>query len=66
MSADNSLYEALLASELDDKPACTCCLRRPKYWRGRFRHRLWICIGGHAWRTIYGPGSTYLWRRWPA
>lgn len=67
MSEHSSLYDALVAAELDDRPACLACIHRPKRWLGRYRHRLWICICGQAWRTERGPYEkvTWLWRRWP-
>lgn len=68
MTADDSLFEVMLAEELDDRPVCGRCLDRPKRWLGRFHNRLWICANGHAWRTKPGrhEAVTWLWRRWPA
>ena len=67
MMADDSLLEALLADELDEKPCCTLALAwRPKHRLRRYKHRLWICACGQAWRTKRGPYEkvTWLWRRW--
>lgn len=69
MSAGNSLYESLVAAEQDDRACCTTCITgRPKRRLIRFRHRLWVCACGQAWRTERGPYEkvTYLWRRWTA
>jgi hypothetical protein len=69
MSEPNSLYEALVAAEQHDRACCTLCIAwRPKRRLRRFKHRLWICACGQAWRTECGPYEkvTWLWRRWSA